>query len=179
MYEVEVKVPVSLDAVRGRLADVGADHRETVSQLDTYYDAPHRDLGTSDEALRVRTERRNESTRTLLTYKGPLADNRSKSRREIETVVEEESALTTLLEELGFEPVATVEKDRERYRLDGYTVALDCVRDLGEFVEVETEASNIDPARDGAMAILERLDIDPRDRIRTSYLSLLLDDNHQ
>jgi len=54
MYEVEVKVPADLDAVRERLADAGAGRVATVAQADTYFDAPHREFAETDEALRVR-----------------------------------------------------------------------------------------------------------------------------
>jgi adenylate cyclase class 2 len=191
MYEVEVKLPADHEAVRERLADAGAAHESSVTQRDTYYGAPHRDFAETDEALRVRRETRSPGgttdpdegdgaeTTTKLTYKGPRVDADSKTRTEHETVVGDDESADGVLSGLGFEPVATVEKERDFYRLDGYTVTLDAVTDLGEFVEVETAARSedeIDAARDGAFAVLRDLGLDPDDQIRTSYLGLLLDD---
>lgn len=174
MYEVEVKVQAAREAVRPRLLDAGGDPRGTVTQVDTYFDAPDRDFAATDEALRIREQSGDAST-TYLTYKGPRLDDRSKSRREVETTVGDAEAAAALLEHLGFEPAATVRKERERFELAGYTVVLDRVRDVGEFVEVETETTDVEAARDGAVAVLERLDLDPDDGIRTSYLELLLE----
>jgi adenylate cyclase class 2 len=178
MYEVEVKVRADHGAVRAALSAAGASAEGSVEQTDTYYDAPHRDFAATDEALRVRRERR-DGTETLLTYKGPLVDDASKTREEHETAVCDAAALRDVLDALGFEPAATVEKERERFRLDGYTVTLDDVAGLGEFVEVERDVpeSEVKRARDGARALLRDLDLDPDDQIRTSYLGLLLDNS--
>ena len=176
MYEVEVKVPADHAAVREKLSARNAEPIDHVTQVDTYYDAPHREFAETDEALRVREETpRDDQSFTELTYKGPLEDEASKTRREIETAVEDVEAMGAILEALGFEAAAEVRKERERFALDGYTVTLDSVDGLGEFVEVETEAEDIDPAREGAFDVLDALGLDPDDQIRTSYLGLLLE----
>lgn len=184
MYEVEVKVKASHEQIRSRLAESDATHTDTVEQSDTYYDAPHREFETTDEALRIRTERTPDTeTAMLLTYKGPRVDDASKTRTEIETGVTSRTRMNEILESLGFSPVATVEKTRERYAIGEYTVALDAVTGLGAFVEVETEiearseserADAIETAREGAFSILRDLGLDPDDQIRTAYLGLLL-----
>lgn len=187
MYEVEIKVPADHDSVRGALEKREAAVLNTVTQADTYYEAPMREFAETDEALRVRRERADsedgrstsrDAETVKLTYKGPLVDESSKTREEHETAVEDAAAIEATLDALGFEPVATVEKRRERFALDGYTVSLDGVTDLGEFVEIEKEVeeAEIDEAREGAIAVLESLDLDPDEGIRTSYLGLLLDD---
>lgn len=173
MYEVELKVPADLGAVRDRLEALDADARGTVEQVDTYLDHPARSFAQTDEALRVRRA----GDAAVLTYKGPKVDAGSKTRRELETGVDDAGAAEAVLEALGFEPVARVEKRRERYSLDGFAVTLDTVEAVGEFVEVEAEGeeAEIDELRAGAEAVLERLGLDPGDQIRTSYLELLLD----
>ncbi len=171
MYEVECKVASAHEPVRERLAALDADAIGTVEQVDTYYDAPHRSFPETDEALRIRRE--DEATR--LTYKGPLVDADSKTRAEHETGVESDEAMANVLDALGFAPAATVEKMRTKFRCRGYTVALDTVSGLGEFVEVEGEAeeADIEHVRDGAHDLLAALGCDPADQIRTSYLELL------
>jgi adenylate cyclase class 2 len=180
MYEVEVKVPADLDAVSERLRELDATREETVEQTDTYYDAPHRDFAATDEAFRVRrvASSGGEDAESHITYKGPLVDADSKTREEYETAVADADVADDIVRSLGFEPAATVRKRRETYRLDGYTVTLDAVDDVGQFVEVETEVeSGVDEAREGAFAVLERLGLDPDDQVRTSYLGLLLADD--
>jgi adenylate cyclase class 2 len=176
MYEVELKVRADHEAVRERLADTDAALLGAVEQADVYYDAPNRNFAETDEALRVRTERSDDGTETRLTYKGPLVEQESKTREEAKTVVADPDALGNILAGLGYHPAAEVSKDRTRYRLDGYTITLDTVDGLGEFVEVEQEVkADIDSAREGAAAIMERLGLEPDEQIRTSYLGLLLD----
>ncbi|MDZ7702651.1 MAG: class IV adenylate cyclase [Halobacteriales archaeon] len=173
MYEVELKVPADLGAVRDRLETLGATAEGAVEQVDTYVDHPARSFAETDEALRVRRE----GGAAVLTYKGPKVDAGSKTRLELETGVDDGETAEAVLEALGFEAVARVEKRRERYSLDGYTVSLDAVAGVGEFVEVEAggEEAEIDELRAGAEAVLERLGLDPADQVRTSYLELLLD----
>ncbi|WP_280536168.1 class IV adenylate cyclase [Halopenitus sp. POP-27] len=192
MYEVELKVAADVAAVRDRLASTDADRLEAIRQVDTYYDAPDRDFAATDEALRIRVERPlagseaagsradddGTTPRTKVTYKGPLVDEASKTREEHETTVTDGEELAAILDGLGYTPAATVEKRREFYRLDGYTLTLDRVDDVGEFVEIEREietADGIDAARDHAGDLLRELGLDPDDQIRTSYLGLLLD----
>lgn len=175
MFEVEYKVRADHDSVRDRLEYVGCDRIESVTQEDTYYDAPDRDFAETDEALRVREERAGEATETLLTYKGPLVDTDSKTREEAETPVTDPTAIRSILEGLGYEAAATVRKERDRYSLDGVIVTLDSVEGLGEFVEAELETEDdLDAARERVQSVLERLGLDPEDGIRTSYLGLVL-----
>jgi len=188
MYEVELKVRADHDRVRERLAALGATDAGGVRQVDTYYDAPHRDFASTDEALRLRRETTvdgasevdtgaaGDETTTKLTYKGPLVEAESKTRREHETAVDD-AATEGILDGLGFEPAATVEKHRRFFEYDGYTVTLDDVDGLGAFVEVETEVeTNVETAREGAAAVLADLGLDADEQIRTSYLGLLLAD---
>ena len=205
MYEVEVKVPASHDDVRRELGDTDADRIAQVRQIDTYYDAPHRDFAETDEALRLRRETRDPGSgsdsapldtadsappdttegdasapeTTKLTYKGPLIDAESKTREEHETAVADGDSAAAIFDGLGVEPVAVVEKHRVFFEIDGYTVTLDRVEGLGEFVEVEIEASestDVESLRRGAFDVLRRLGLDPNEQVRTSYLGLLLDE---
>lgn len=188
MYEVELKVRADHDRVRAALTDADADRVGQVRQVDTYYDAPHRDFAETDEALRIRREsdlgdgsdEGESDVETIeLTYKGPLVELASKTREEHETTVVDGEAMAGILDGLGFTPAATVEKERESFRVDDYTVTLDRVADLGTFCEVEAEADveGIESVREGAVSVLADLGLDADDQIRTSYLGLLLTAN--
>lgn len=180
MYEVELKVKADHDRIRQRLNEAGAEKLGAVTQEDTYYDAPHRDFTETDEALRIRRERapNDNQWETAITYKGPLLEAESKSREEFETALGDGDLGDEILTRLGFEAAATVTKERERYRLEGVTITLDEVVGLGQFVEAELEAesSAIEAVRERAADTLRRLELNPEDQIRTSYLGLLLDE---
>jgi adenylate cyclase class 2 len=180
MYEVEFKVRADHGPVRDRLEALGATHHGRVTQVDTYYDAPHRDFAATDEALRLREEDRVGATgeqSTRLTYKGPLVESASKTREELELAVPEGDTMDEILRGLGFDPAATVRKERDRYELEDAHAVLDDVEGLGQFVEVEAtaDAADVDAVRERAIAVLERLGLDPDEQIRTAYLGLLLD----
>jgi adenylate cyclase class 2 len=178
MYEVECKVRADHESVRTRLAELVGSSLGSVEQSDTYYNAPNRNFAETDEALRVREERAENTVETLLTYKGPLVDSESKTREEAETAVSDPEAIRSILAGLGYEPAATVHKKRERYTVDGVTVTLDHVENLGEFVEAELDVEDgIDEARGRVTEVLEELGIDPDEQIRISYLGLLLADD--
>lgn len=178
MYEVEVKVSAPHAPVRERLDDLDAERLGAVDQVDTYYGHPIRDFAETDEALRLRreTSRDDGDEVTVLTYKGPRVDDRSKSRQEVETVLDDAAATDGILQALGFDAAATVEKSRERYAVDGFVVALDEVAGLGSYVEVEAEgeAAEVETLRQGAFEVCRTLGLDPDESIRTSYLGLLL-----
>ncbi|MBB6645861.1 class IV adenylate cyclase [Halobellus ruber] len=185
MYEVELKLRADHDAVRAALDDAGATPDRQVRQVDTYYDAPHRDFAETDEALRLREETRERvggeeqpDPTTRITYKGPLVEAESKTREEHETAVADGDEAAGILAGLGFEPAAVVEKERTFFEVDGYTVSLDRVDGLGEFVEVEAETAesgDVAAVREGAAEVLRGLGLDPDEQVRTSYLGLLLD----
>jgi len=182
MYEVEVKLRADHESVRDRLETLGASAEATVEQIDRYYDAPHREFAETDEALRLRRVARPDDAEageaeTRVTYKGPLVDEVSKTRVEHETTVADGETMADVLDALGFTPAATVEKRREVYSLDGLTVVLDDVTDLGTFVEVELESDDVEAARERCFEVVRDLGLDPDDGIRTSYLGLLLRDD--
>ena len=176
MYEVELKVAADHAPVRGRLATLDAEPLGAVEQVDTYFEHPVRDFAETGEAFRIRRETSDGDTDTRVTYKGPLVDSASKTREERETGVEDGDTMERILATLGFDRFETVEKHRERFEHGEYTVTLDSVSGLGEYVEVETEAKAVEPAREGAVAVLRDLGLDPDAQIRTSYLGLLLGD---
>ncbi|MFB6143551.1 MAG: class IV adenylate cyclase [Halorientalis sp.] len=180
MYEVEVKVRADHETVRGALADLGAESAGTVAQTDTYLDAPHRDFAATDEALRIRRETADGEETVAVTYKGPLVEAASKTREEHETAVADGEATREIFESLGFRPAATVRKERERFTVGEFTVSLDDVTDLGEFVEVETAVRSEDEVaerREVAYDLLRDLGLDPDEQVRTAYLGLLLEDS--
>lgn len=198
-----MKVPADHDDVRTALNEAGAEYLGTVAQSDTYYDAPHRDFAATDEAFRIRTvasavadfERGDDLAadvdavlsggacaggETRVTYKGPLVETESKTREEFETTVGDADEMAAVLDGLGFEPAADVRKLRAKFRLAEFTVLLDAVEGVGDYVEIETEVdteAEVEAAREHAYEVLRDLGLDPTEQIRTSYLGLKLGDD--
>ncbi len=141
MIEVEVKAIVKdFEDVRKKLTQIGAIKIKTEHQSDVYYNAPHKDFGETDEALRIRQIPENGKTRVILTYKGAKLDNVSKTRKEIEVDVSDALNTAIILENLDFRKAASVTKNRDIYHINEFIVTLDTVQDVGTYVEIETEA---------------------------------------
>ncbi len=172
MLEIEIKVKVShTDEIKNRILAIGGKHSETVVEEDLYYNAPHRDFAETDEALRVRSA----GEKTILTYKGPKNTLMgSKIREECNVLLDNAGTFDTILKNLGFRPVAHVRKLREYYTYQDFSIALDNVDHLGEFVEIEliTE-NNAEYAAKRVDELAEKLGV-VGERISISYLELLL-----
>lgn len=179
-YEVELKIQADHDIVREHLEEMGASLDRTVHQTDTYYKSPFEDLLDGDEALRVRRQwpsgEETDEKEDILIYKGPLMDSESKTRKELEAVVTDSAAMIAILEKMGFEEATIIDKEREFYSVNDYTIALDSVVGLGQFVEIEMVTSEIETARDGALELLRELGLNPEEQIRNSYVDLKLKD---
>ncbi len=175
MIEVEVKGYADDDVferVRESFDFLRREYHE-----DTYYSHPCRDFSRTDEALRIRVRRFDGHFEAFLTYKGPKLDKVSKTREEIEVLIEDPEAHARILEALGFREVLTVEKVRERYYVEkGVTITLDEVNGLGKFVEAEAmteDESNVQELVEFLMGILRELGV--RRFERRSYLELILE----
>jgi len=177
--EVELKFRVGdLDLFRQAVRGLGGEAGEAIRQIDTYFAHPVRDFAKTDEALRVRIV----GETGCVTYKGPLLDGVTKSREETELWfsggASDAARFGDMLVKLGVTSVRSVEKAREPWRLswDGHEVevALDEVKGLGSFAELETAASreSFDAAKTCLLRLAERLDL--HDGERRSYLALLL-----
>jgi adenylate cyclase class IV len=163
-HEIEMKFRAEdLSAVRRAVLRAGGRYLGTVLQTDCYLDTPEGALLAGDRGLRLRTSRRvtrvaqafqavragskapaapgahrGAPLRALLTYKGPRRDRgRAKSRREVQTAVEDPRALEEVLRELGLRRRLVLQKRRSTYALGRCRVELDELPLLGTFVEIE------------------------------------------
>ena len=178
-YEVECKYRMAdRAALLDRVKQLGGKFGEAELQVDTYYSHPCRDFAQTDEALRIRRV----DHKAYITYKGPKVDQKTKTRKEIELelVGDAQGVLdhATLLEALGFRPVAKVTKKRKTadivWQDRDVEISLDDVDSVGKFVELETagDDDSLDAARRSLGTLAEKLGL--QDGERRSYLELLL-----
>jgi adenylate cyclase class 2 len=172
MLEVELKVKVpSLESVRKLLLEKGAECSGRIHEHDIYYNAPHRDFGITDEAVRVRYT----NDHAVVTYKGAKIKKFGlKAREELNTAVESGEVFETMLDRLGFTKTTEVNKWRENFRYSDAAICLDEVDELGTFVEIEimTEDEN-----SHAAVVIQRIAKEigvSGEPILASYLELLL-----
>jgi len=172
VLEVELKVRIpSLDLVREQLMERKAEFFGKLHEHDIYYNAPHRDFGETDEAVRVRYT----NDHAVVTYKGPkLKKFGLKAREEINFAVESGLAFETMLIRLGFTKTTEVNKWRENFRYNDASIALDSVDELGTFAEIEViiDDENSDPSEQIGKIAKEIGAVG--EPILASYLELLL-----
>lgn len=182
-YEVELKFPLpdvaTVEALRQRIAVIGAHSSQPLDQRDIYLAHPSRDFAQTDEVFRLRCV----GDENFLTYKGPLVDQIAKTRREIEVPAASghiaREQLREMFASLGFREVRDVVKRREPFHLRwqdrDLELVLDDVRGLGWFAELEiiAEDSDRDAARECLIALSQELQLGQSER--RSYLRLLLE----
>lgn len=183
--EIEQKYRVENHAsIEAKLLAQGATLTDAVTQVDCYYAHPQRDFAQTDEAFRIRAV----GPKNFLTYKGPKLDQTTKSRVEYEVAVAEGpdalAACGEILRNLGFTPASIVRKQRRTCELarEGFTieVALDDVRKVGTFVELEIGVSD-DSTAETAKTVLATLavELNLSEVERRSYLEMVIASRQQ
>ncbi|MCS7041854.1 MAG: class IV adenylate cyclase [Bryobacteraceae bacterium] len=141
--EVEIKLAIASAAEGlGRLERAGfAQLHERAFEANSVFDTESLELIHSGRLLRLR-EFRGEA---LLTYKGPAEPGPHKTRREIETRVEDAGATQALLEALGYRVVFRYEKYRTEFARPG-DAGHACLDEtpIGCFLELEGAPEWID-----------------------------------
>ncbi|MEM4279968.1 MAG: class IV adenylate cyclase [Archaeoglobaceae archaeon] len=140
---------------------------EEKEEFDLYFNHPCRDFAKTDEALRLRIEKR-----VKMTYKGPKVDSETKTREEINVLVDSFENTVKLLESLGFKRFRTVKKTRKIFSIGNAIVCVDHVEGLGNFIEIEV--GNL-AEKEKIFQIAESLGYSREESIRASYLELILE----
>jgi adenylate cyclase, class 2 len=140
--EVEVKFRIeNIQALTGRLQAAGFRALTArTHELNTLYDLPGSPLRSRGALLRLRQY----GTRWTITYKDKsLVADGHKSRREIETPVDDGPAMAGILVALGFTPTFVYEKFRSEWSNAAGHVVID-ETPIGDFGEIEGAPDWID-----------------------------------
>lgn len=187
MLEVEIKADlenVNIEQLQAAATEMGFMKAATLEETDVYFNGNDRDFMKTDEALRLRSYKDLDLNvdETVITYKGPKSDDRSNTRLEYETSVGNLSVMGDLLMALGYQAAFTVEKTREEWVMVGrdetpdITLCLDTVKNLGNYMELETlvtDESQKQAMVDRLLELLDRFGVSRENLTRKSYLELL------
>lgn len=184
MKYIEVEKKYALpdpDALKTRLAELGAKPGDPTRQIDTYFNAPHRDFTqpvTISEWLRIRTEDRGSSVNFKRWH--PVDAMVKTHADEYESPVGDVEAVRRLLEALDFRPLVTVDKTREEWKLPEVEVVFDHVVDAGDFVEFEFkgDASDVADATTRLEEFIASLGVELGAPINRGYPHILLGRDH-
>jgi len=148
MREVELKAVVDDVAERRRqVENAGAKLSFEGTISDRRYDFASGDLSSRDEVLRTRTYISRKSTKTYLDWKGPTEfRDVYKGRQWISTPVDDSATLDTILQKLGLELVAEIDREIAQYELGGATIRFEIYPRMDTLVEVEGEPAAIEAA---------------------------------
>lgn len=170
MLEIEAKARIGdMKLIEKRILDIGGKFLKVETQADTYFRHPFRDFSKTDEALRVREI----DKRYFLTYKGPKIDKITKTRKEIEVGFSDIKNVREILHRLGFKKVLNIVKKRKYFALGEFSVMMDKVKGLGNFVEIEKHTDTYKP--DELVRLIKKLGINEDAMERRSYLELMLE----
>ncbi len=176
MIEAEVKAHVREPEHVMQALEERAKGRAEVYE-DTYYDTPAKELDRDDRELRVRTVHGQDSTRSVLTYKGARVDEATGSKPEFESAVDNPEGVHGLLRGLGYAPSIAFSKRCRNYEFEaaGRKMLATLVRvpELdGTFLELETmvqDDAELPAALDDVRSVLRELGIDDKDLTNELY----------
>lgn len=143
-------------------------------QIDEYYspvDKSFYDAG--DRCLRIRTE----NSRSILSYKQIHNENTDQQYiEEYETLIGDLKMAGCILTSLNFVREIVIDKHRIEYMLpDNVLVAMDCVKDLGYFIELENrnESMELEIRNACLINLIQELGIDSTKRNSEGYSNMM------
>lgn len=178
--EIEIKIPLDEETfinvkekIRASCKFVKSSH-----QIDEYFTPAHRNFLEPKfpfEWLSIRKR----NNKVFLNYKHYYPENCEITTHcdEFETEVKDSNQLEKIFSALNLKRLVTVEKEREVYLYnDEFEVALDTVKELGHFMEIEVRKSfgSIEETREKLFEFAKNLGLDVSKIDKRGYPFLLM-----
>jgi len=163
--EVEIKIKLkSHKKIREKLKKIGK-LKKTIRQIDEYYIPCQRDFFAKKpkpiEWLRIRTNYNKKGIKTIFEYDKHFdkKDGSQGYAKEYETEVSDVKSLRKILTFLDFKKIIIIDKKREYWYAGKFEIALDTVKNLGKFIEIEAykDFKNTEEARVGCNEFAQKL----------------------
>jgi adenylate cyclase class 2 len=143
MIEVEIRARVgNLNKVKNKLNEIGASFVKNEKQVDRIFGHPmflDENKMIIEGGLSARIRENNE--KNLLEFKEIV---RKGGGMEVSSELNDVKLGLKFLEKLKFEEAFTVSKKRDIFLHEGFTICLDWVEGLGDFIEIEKMISSSD-----------------------------------
>ena len=162
LIELKAKIK-SLNFIRSKLKELNASHVGTYQQHDTYYNIPN-------GRLKLR-EIKGKKEAKLIYYDRENISEPKKSKIIVLEIQEPESF--KLLGKRALTERIVIDKKREIYIYKETQIHLDCVKDLGTFIEFERIMTDYIKDRKSLDNLKKILKIQDTDLIKGSYSDLL------
>jgi adenylate cyclase class 2 len=136
--EIEIQVNIENSKPLTEFLEKNAVFQKENHQIDEYFSPFHRDfiaIRPVEEWLRLRES----GDKYSINYKNWHYDEEGKGHYcdEYETKIEDINQLRKILEVLNFKTLVRVDKVRKTWTYKDYEIAIDSVKELGDFVEIE------------------------------------------
>ena len=159
--ETEIKIKITQDKYESlkQFMKKHAKFINTNRQIDKYYQPIYRKFINDDKNINEWLRIGIRGNKKILNYKN-WYNNMYCDEYEVE--IDDEINLIKILKALGLEEIAIVDKVRTTYLyLDKYEVALDSVKDLGYFIEIEVKKYDDDVIKEyyNLLKLAQKLDL--------------------
>lgn len=136
--EIEIKLRVKDNKPLLEFLEKNGNSESERNQRDEYFTPAHRNF-IEEKPIKEWLRLREEEGKYSLTYKNWHYDSDGKGYHcdEYEIKIDDFSSAKNILSALNFELLVVVDKKRKTFMFRDYEVALDCVEELGDYVEVE------------------------------------------
>jgi adenylate cyclase class 2 len=177
--EIEIKVKVENSEPLLEFLEKSAEFQAEKHQIDEYFSPAHRDflkLRPTAEWLRLR----NTDGSYSITYKNYHFDKEGRSRYcdEYESKIEDLDRVKKIFDVLNFKSLVIVDKIRKVWIYKDYEIAIDTVKGLGGFIEIEyfKESEKVNPEKitKEMMGFLKGLKVGKIEREHAGYPFMLL-----
>jgi len=152
MDDIEIEIQVKVESIKPLLEFLRkhGKFKSKLHQTDNYFTPAHHnflDVRPVSEWLRLRDTEGNYS----INYKNWYFDKDGRSYHcdEFETKVDNLAPMKKIFKVLNFKPIVKVDKLRETWTYKTYEIAIDSVKGLGNFVEIEYigKGEKVDPKK--------------------------------
>lgn len=143
--EIEIQVKVENIIPLRQFLSKKAKYSGSNYLVDRYYTPKHRDFLKKkpvSEWLRLRESDGKSSITYKYWYYKP--NGKSTHADEYESKVDDIDQLQMIFKAIDCKLICTIDKTRETYQYQDYEIALDSIKELGDFVEVEHKGNNND-----------------------------------
>lgn len=178
--EIEIKLQIDEEKyyrLTEILKEIGKLSEEK-HQIDIYYSPENESFyNAGDRCLRIRTE----GIKSIISYKQIYDENTSKQFiEEFETSIENSNMMDRILRALKFRSEIIIDKYRIEYLIDArFKVALDKVKNLGCFIEIENinEFETLENRNQALIEFAKELSLDISQRNIEGYSNMMFRKN--
>jgi len=182
MENIEIEIQVRIENSKSLLDFLknNANFKSEKHQIDEYFSPGHNDF-LANRPIKKWLRLRDADGIYFINYKDWHYDEDGKSQYcdEYETKVEDINQLKMILNALNFKSIVKVDKLRKTWIYKNYEIAVDSVKDLGDFIEIEyinKKDKKLDPKTitNGMVNFLKSIDCGKIERNYVGYPFQLL-----